>query len=78
MVTGFSLRNAAKLAQIGHDRARARANRQHYAELLNLARLSRRGRPNAPRVTPRERIDLDMLWRQYRRFRRLERFFLDL
>ena len=78
MITGFSRRRAADMVQIGHDLVRAQANRQHYAELLNLAKLSRRCRPNASRVTPRERADLDMIWRQYCRFRRLERFLCDI
>ena len=53
--------------------ARAGANRRHYATLLNLARLARFGRRQPLPPTVEERTDLDMLWRQYCRYRALER-----
>ncbi len=67
-----ALSHAARAAQQAFDCRAAAGNRRHYARLLHLARLGRERRP-ASRVTARERADLDMLWRQYRHYTRLER-----
>ena len=68
----MSARTMHHEAELRVDRARAGANRRHYINLLNLAGLGRRGRQHPAPPTADERTDLDMLWRQYRRYRALE------